>query len=82
MDGWGVSTEKDDPVKYEHDEITCKSFTFRMALFCAEKVDFLLKPIVPNFTCNMRHLRTPAKCIHHIYELALFIIPVDDLYTF
>ena len=25
MDGWGVSTEKDDPVKYEHDEITCKS---------------------------------------------------------
>jgi hypothetical protein len=24
MEGWGVSSEKDDPVKYEHDEITCK----------------------------------------------------------
>jgi hypothetical protein len=52
MDGWGVSTEKDDPVKYEHDEITCKSSTFQMALFCAEKVDFLLEPVVPNVSCD------------------------------
>lgn len=25
MEGWGVSSEKNDGVKYEHDEITCKS---------------------------------------------------------
>jgi hypothetical protein len=24
MESWGVSSEKDDAVKYEHDEITCK----------------------------------------------------------
>lgn len=24
MEGWGVSSEKDDALKYEHDEITCK----------------------------------------------------------
>jgi hypothetical protein len=24
MEGWGVSSEKDDAMKYEHDEITCK----------------------------------------------------------
>jgi hypothetical protein len=24
MEGWGVSSEKDDAIKYEHDEITCK----------------------------------------------------------
>ena len=25
MDGWGVSTQKDDAIKYEHDEITCET---------------------------------------------------------
>ena len=24
MDGWGQATEKDDGIKYQHDEITCK----------------------------------------------------------
>lgn len=51
MDGWGVSTQKDDAIKYEHDEITCETIFglilpqhFR-AYICADKIDVLVEAL-------------------------------------